>query len=166
MKRDVEKFVTKYKLTLPDSYKVFLETHSSFNSYYWKESEDDEYSTLWNLAEINENNKEQYHLYLDSDFSINKQEPIPFFKAMKYYRQMFEKFLNGKSMTDEDGNHYSFERFESTICIGEEDGDSTYLLLDPKDNYAVYLVYHDAYFVKKIAGSFEEFISSCKTEDE
>lgn len=165
MKRDVEKFVRSNNIILPNSYKIFLEKHSSFVSYYWKESKDDEFSTLWNLAELNYDNKEEYRLYLDSDFSINQEEPIPFFKAMKYYRQMFEKFLNGKPMTDKEGNSYSFDRFESTICIGEEDGDSTYLLLDPEDNFAVYLVYHDAYFVKKIAESFDFFISSCTTDD-
>ena len=141
--------ILKYDLKLPNSYVEFL-------SKDVPDLEVELDSGYWSMATVLPSDWEgQEPLTLESDFSLDRLEPVPFIHALKMFLLSANEFLQGNIIQNESGSNFTKERLSCGITIGEENGD---LLFIDADTQGVYAFYHDGFYVSEIAESFDKFL--------
>lgn len=142
--------INKYNLNFPTSYFEFL----SCDDPNWEIEIDYAY---WTLATVLESDWEgQAPLTLDSDFSLDRLDPVPFIHALKMFLKTAEEFLENDIIQNENGKNFTTDRLANSIAIGEENGD---ILFIDQETQAVYAFYHDGYYVSQVANSFSELMA-------
>lgn len=135
---------------LPESYVKFLTdnpngTEVAYNEY---SDEDPDYEgRYWNIMGKSE---------LLESWEMNGVGKAMNFECLKLYVQVQKEYGQGEH-TNSNVGKIPLDRVESGFVIGDENGD--YLYLDPKDNYSVWIYYHDGGDVLRISDSFNEFIN-------
>ncbi|MEZ9200244.1 SMI1/KNR4 family protein [Shewanella sp. 10N.286.54.B9] len=141
--------ISKYGLELPKPYLDFLLKDEP-------ELEIEIQDCYWFMATVLPSDWEgQEPLTLESDFSLDRLEPVPFIHALKMFLLTAQEFLHGNVIQNESGSNFTIERLSRGIAIGEENGD---LLFIDANSFGVYAFYHDGYYVSEIAGSFDKLL--------
>lgn len=135
---------------LPESFLKFLTnnpngTEVAFNEYA-NEDPDNE-GRNWHIMGKTE---------LLESWEMNGVGKAKNFECLKLYVKVQKEYGQGEYATSNVGK-IPLDRVESGFVIGNENGD--YLYLDPKDNYSVWIYYHDGGDALKISDSINKFIN-------
>lgn len=150
-RQKLDELQREYGLVLPQAYADFLLAHEGDGEFVLGDQ-------VWMLASLLPAGwGGMQPLTLDSDFSLDRLPPVPFFRALGMFIQTIgDRF---PKIVAFDGEIFPLDRLHAAICIGE---DSLDILFLDAINQGVYAFYHDDLSIEKIADSFSDFMEQAE----
>ena len=134
--------------TLPEGYKRYI---SDIDTYKYVEFQGDSESRDWYLYGIKE---------LTNEVKVSGSGKEPFYRCLGLFLKCYFDFIGKRKMIKSPVGYIEPERVEGAFVIGEENGD--YLYLDSKENFSVWIYYHDGSEVKRLSPNFKYFQKKIK----